>query len=567
MSTDITLYGIIKSGFCIEAVNRAVGVGLIFGVVAVYVAAVGLLSLLEARAIIVDALTMAQAALILLAFAAGFRTAWHTDATARWAIIAQSVISGAVAGGVLAAFAAAIALFDLRQIFITMSPSLAAFLTFGLPVTQGVLVLVLCGAALGAAGSLVRLAPQVPMRAILTGFGAVLVCGSFQELIQIFLPHDTLADVVRRTFFHWNGLTLQGAVIVFGLALCGALAWNPLSSRFGLCRWRPRHGPGQVIYNVTVIMLLLVLFTVLGGSYVGQVMLLVALYSLMGMGLNLELGLAGLLDLGFVAFFAVGAYVTALLTANSPHALSAFTAIPSLSFWVAMPIAVMASVTVGVLFGLPVLGVRGDYLAVATMGLGEIVRVIVQSDAAAPLLAGGEGILQIPRPWIGNYELADPVALFLLTLIFTALAAYIAYRLERSRLGRAWMALRDDEDVAQALGVNLVQAKLLAYGMGAAFAGLAGATFAAMIGSVYPSSFQLLVSINILALIVIGGMGSLPGVILGAAVLVGLPELLREFAEYRYLVYGAALVFMMRVRPEGLWPSVARRREHVDAAG
>jgi branched-chain amino acid transport system permease protein len=295
--------------------------------------------------------------------------------------------------------------------------------------------------------------------------------------------------------------------------------------------------------------------------------MLVGLYILMGMGLNLEVGLAGLLDLGFVAFFAVGAYTTALLTADSPHALAAFTAIPHLSFWVAMPIAVMISVIVGVLFGIPVLGVRGDYLAVATMGLGEIVRVIVQSDAAAPLLAGAQGILQIPKPQIGTFELADPVALFFLTLVCAGIAAYFAWRLESSRLGRAWMAVRDDEDVAQALGINLVKVKLLAYGLGAAFAGLSGSIFAVMLTSVYPSSFQLLVSINVLALIIVGGMGSLPGVIVGSLALVGLPELLREFGEYRYLFYGVALIVMMRIRPEGLWPSATRRRELHDFAG
>jgi branched-chain amino acid transport system permease protein len=214
-----------------------------------------------------------------------------------------------------------------------------------------------------------------------------------------------------------------------------------------------------------------------------------------------------------------------------------------------------------------VLGVRGDYLAVATMGLGEIVRVIVQSDAAAPLLAGAQGILQIPKPVIGGFELADPVALFFLTLVCAAVAAYFAWRLESSRLGRAWMAVRDDEDVAQALGINLVKVKLLAYGLGAAFAGLSGSIFAVMVTSVYPSSFQLLVSINVLALIIVGGMGSLPGVIVGSLALVGLPELLREFGENRYLFYGLALIVMMRIRPEGLWPSATRRRELHDFAG
>ncbi|MGH7126342.1 MAG: branched-chain amino acid ABC transporter permease, partial [Stellaceae bacterium] len=260
-------------------------------------------------------------------------------------------------------------------------------------------------------------------------------------------------------------------------------------------------------------------------------------------------------------------YTTALLTADSPHSLAAIAGFPQLTYWTAMPIAVLISVIVGVLFGIPVLGVRGDYLAVATLGLGEIVRVIVQSDAAAPLLAGAQGILQIPKPMIGSFELADPVALFFLTLVCAGVAAYCAWRLETSRLGRAWMAVRDDEDVAQSLGINLVKVKLLAYGLGAAFAGLSGSIFAVMLTSVYPSSFQLLVSINVLALIIVGGMGSLPGVIVGSLALVGLPELLREFGENRYLFYGVALIVMMRIRPEGLWPSAARRRELHDFAG
>jgi branched-chain amino acid transport system permease protein len=186
---------------------------------------------------------------------------------------------------------------------------------------------------------------------------------------------------------------------------------------------------------------------------------------------------------------------------------------------------------------------------------------------AAPLLAGAQGILQIPKPRLGNIELSDPVSLFYLTLVCSAVAAYFAWRLENSRLGRAWMAVRDDEDVAQALGINLVKVKLLAYGLGAAFAGLAGSIFAVMLTSIYPSSFQLLISINVLALIIVGGMGSLPGVVVGAVALVGLPELLREFGEYRYLFYGAALIIMMRIKPEGLWPSATRQRELRAAAG
>ena len=221
-------------------------------------------------------------------------------------------------------------------------------------------------------------------------------------------------DALRQSIYTWEGLTLEGAADDLRSRFrrrfrlderCCAGRRASASSVF-----RPPKGATPRRRGSFCSFSLLVLLPVVAGSYIGQVMMLVGLYILMGMGLNLEVGLAGLLDLGFVAFFAVGAYTTAILTADSPHALASYTAIPSLSYWAAMPIAVLASIVVGVLFGIPVLGVRGDYLAVATMGLGEIVRVVVQSDMAAPLLGGAQGILQIPKPRIGGYELADPVA-------------------------------------------------------------------------------------------------------------------------------------------------------------
>jgi branched-chain amino acid transport system permease protein len=284
-------------------------------------------------------------------------------------------------------------------------------------------------------------------------------------------------------------------------------------------------------------------------------MVLVGLYTLMGLGLNLEVGFAGLLDLGFVAFFAIGAYTVALLTSRGDYGTL------HLSFWQAVPVAMVVSMISGVIFGVPVLRVRGDYLAIATLGLGEIVRLLVLSDALRPWLGGSFGILSIPRPVIAGLELSGPRQLYYVTLAASALVAYVAWRLQYSRLGRAWVAIREDEDVAQALGINLVSTKLLAYGLGAVFAGVAGAIFAVMVGSVFPHSFQLLISINVLVLIILGGMGSQWGVVVGAVALVGLPELLREFGEFRFLVYGAVLVAMMLLRPEGLVPSAVRQRE------
>ena len=295
----------------------------------------------------------------------------------------------------------------------------------------------------------------------------MLVAGVFQELIQLMLQqYDSISDF-REFIYTWEGLSQQGAITIFlVVAVLSEIGGSIFRRRAARIEVRDHRRERMVWAGLAL--LVLVLMPAVAGAYVGQVLMLVGLYILMGMGLNLEVGLAGLLDLGFVAFFAVGAYTTALLTADLPHALM------HLNYWEAAPIAVLLSICVGVLFGLPVLGVRGDYLAVATMGLGEIVRVIVMSDFAAPLLGGAQGVLQIPKPRIGSFVLSTPVSLFYLTLVASAIAAFVAWRLENSRLGRAWEALRDDEDVAQALGINLIRSKLLAYGLGAAFAGLAG---------------------------------------------------------------------------------------------
>src|SRR3972149_2626061 len=292
-----------------------------------------------------------------------------------------------------------------------------------------------------------------------------------------------------------------------------------------------------------------------GGLFVSQVLVLVGLYTLMGLGLNLEVGFAGLLDLGFVAFFAIGAYTVGLLTSTGQYGIAHW------SFWAAVPVALVVSLIAGFLFGLPILRIRGDYLAIATLGFGEIIRLLALSDALRPWFGGSQGILAVPKPNIGGFEFSGPMQIFYITLVSSAFIAFVAARLRDSRLGRAWMAMREDEDVAEALGINLINVKLLAYGIGGAFAGMGGAIFAALLGSIFPHSFNLLISINVLALIIVGGMGSLPGVVVGSLFLVGLPELLREFSDFRFLVYGAALIIMMQVKPAGLWPAAAVRRE------
>ncbi|MCX8116712.1 MAG: ABC transporter ATP-binding protein [Desulfobacterota bacterium] len=315
------------------------------------------------------------------------------------------------------------------------------------------------------------------------------------------------------------------------------------------------------IFGLLLLIFVLLILPRVLGLFLSEVFTIVGLYVLLGLGLNIVVGYAGLLDLGYVAFFAIGSYTVAVLT--SPE-LGFF----NLNFWQALPFAILLGIISGVLLGIPVLKMRGDYLAITTLGFGEIIRILVLSDFLRPWLGGAQGIGKIPKARIGGFEFSGPEQIYYLILAGCLLVAFVSLRLRDSRLGRAWMAMREDEDVAQAMGINLVATKLLAFATGAGFSAISGAIFATKLGSVYPHSFNVMISINILCVIIVGGMGSIPGVIVGAAALVGLPELLREFAEYRLLVYGAALVAMMLLRPEGLWPEAVHRREfHEEATG
>ncbi|MGF7161911.1 branched-chain amino acid transport system permease protein [Rhodoligotrophos appendicifer] len=537
--------------------------GLQLGTLCLAMAMVGILGLFNKRPIIVGELTLGYAAMGLIYLCAGVLVARRRLFPTNGQTILGGLLAGLLASAFLAALALVMSLVNLRYIFVALDQPLLKMLTFTLvPASLGIGLMLLTGAIVGAVGAILVLLPDRIRKPIAYGLIGAGLAGLFQELIRPILANSPTTKPLHDLIYTWTGLTQNGAIIIFVFVAVITIIWGMIGGRVthnyqalpATTRKRIRWG------YLAAGALLLVLFPLFAGNFIGQIMLTVALFTLMGMGLNLEVGLAGLLDLGFVAFYAVGAYVTGLLMADSPFALA------HLFYWEAMPIAVLCSVCMGIIFGIPVLKVRGDYLAVATLGLGEIVRVIVLSDAAAPLLAGAKGILQIPRPQIGEFHFSTPVSLFYLALVASLIAAYCAWRLEDSRLGRAWKAIRDDEDVAQALGINLIQVKLLAYGLGAAFAGLAGSIFAVMLGSIYPHSFQLIISINILALIIVGGMGSLPGVAVGAAVLIGLPEVLREFGEFRYLFYGLAIILVMRIKPEGLWPSAAKRREmQIDA--
>lgn len=530
--------------------------GLVWGTVAVFVALVGMVETFAARQIVEGALSLGLMLPLLCAVAAGYQAAAGPGARGSAAPPLRGLLAGLLTGALVGALVLLGSAVDLRRMFVAASPVLFRLLSSGLG-AAGAFLPVVAGAAAGLLGGAATLLGAAVRRPLLAGLVTVLVVGLFQEMLQYMLADGPGLESLRQALFAPEALAPAGAAVLFAAA-AGATAtwtrWGP-ATRARVERLPAR--PAQALRGLGLIAgaAALVALPLVAGPFFSHVLVLIGLYVLMGLGLNLEVGFAGLLDLGFVAFFAIGAYTVGLLTATGGLA------VVDLSFWAAVPIAVAMSLAAGIILGLPVLRIRGDYLAIATLGFGEIIRLLVLSDFLRPWLGGSQGVLGIPKPVFFGIELATPQQLFYLTLGASALVAFVAARLRDSRLGRAWMALREDEDVAEAMGIDLVQVKLLAYGLGAAFAGVSGAIFAVMVGSVFPHSFQLLISINVLALIIVGGLGSMPGVVLGALFLVGLPEILREFADYRFLVYGAALVLMMQLRPEGLWPAAAIRRE------
>ncbi|MEN8097835.1 MAG: leucine/isoleucine/valine transporter permease subunit [Chloroflexota bacterium] len=303
------------------------------------------------------------------------------------------------------------------------------------------------------------------------------------------------------------------------------------------------------------ISIVLLLLAPLGlGRYWNYTLGTVGIYVILGLGLNIVVGYAGLLDLGYVAFFAIGAYTVALLTAPMPHAIE-------MSFWPVVIIGVVIAAISGVLLGIPVLRMRGDYLAIVTLAFGEIIRILSRSEVLADFAGGPRGIRAVAGPRLFGLNLSSGMHFMYLIFLGIVLVVFITNRLKHSRVGRAWAAMREDEDVAEAMGIHTLRYKLLAFAIGAAFAGLSGVIFASRNKFTGPEDFTLMVSINVLCLVIIGGMGSTPGVIAGALVLKGLPEILRELDDYRMLVFGALLVLMMIVRPEGIWPSARRKME------
>jgi branched-chain amino acid transport system permease protein len=276
------------------------------------------------------------------------------------------------------------------------------------------------------------------------------------------------------------------------------------------------------------------------GPYGTVILTNALLYVVLALGLNIVVGYAGLLDLGFAAFFAVGAYTVGIVTLTF-----------GLDFWMSLPFAIFFAIIAGVVIGTPTLRLRSDYLAIVTLGFGEIVRLTARNLRET---GGASGLSGIEQPWLFGWHISTPVSFYYVFCVLAILAVFVSVRLANSRLGRAWLYVRHDEDAAEAMGINRVRVKLAAYVTGAIYGAIGGAFFAANLGAISPESFSFRQSVLILMAVILGGMGKIPGVILGAFIVILVPELLRDFGDLRLLIFAVGLLLIMLFRPSGIWP-------------
>ena len=362
---------------------------------------------------------------------------------------------------------------------------------------------------------------------------------------------------------------------------------------------RPRAAYAATLALAVVLAVLPLVVGLAGNAWV-RMLDFALLYIMLALGLNIVVGYAGLLDLGYVAFYAVGAYMYALL--SSPHLAENFEWIAQAfpagfhnPIWLVVPLGAALAATFGVLLGAPTLRLRGDYLAIVTLGFGEIIRIFLNNlNAPLNITNGPQGISNIDPIRVAGLDLSKPIEIGALTiqsvqlyyylfLVLTVAVITVCIRLQDSRIGRAWVAIREDEIAAKAMGINTRNVKLLAFAMGASFGGVSGAMFASFQGFVSPESFVLMESVVIVSMVVLGGMGHVPGVILGAILLYAIPEILRYVARpaqealfghevvapeaLRMLLFGLAMVVIMLYRPEGLWPAPKHGTNPVRGAG
>ncbi len=548
--------------------------GLIAGLSMSFVGAIGMVDTFNNKVLISPILTMGYAVL----FGLPFVIAWIS--TKREVLEGfeteppniRDVLNGAfigLVGGVSTSlYLVLVNSTDLTNTFPNMGPPMVKEMTFDKEFWVGLGLLTLGALLAGAAGGALRLIPDRARRAV--AYGAVWVLGlAFLELVVT----DIFSFIPALTNFIYalnGGLNMYAAVTIFAVVAVFAYIFVGGKSilRDRLVGTDPKGRSRPTLLALILIVGGIVVIPMIVGGLINELLINVCLLMLMGLGLNIVVGYAGLLDLGYVAFFAVGAYTTAVLTSPTSPTWDL-----ELGWWGALGVAMLFAVIAGILVGTPVIRMRGDYLAIVTLGFGEIVRVLLLSDWLKPFFGGAQGIRGIPGIPIFGEEISgvDPELFVYFAAFFVCVAVFISYRVQNARIGRAWAAMREDEDVAEATGVGTVSAKLLAFISGAVIASFAGALVSAKVATVFTNSFDVLVSIIILVVVIVGGMGSIPGVLVGSLVLVGVlggpksPGLLAEFAEYKLLIYGFVLIVMMLKRPEGLIPSARRSRElHVE---
>lgn len=296
---------------------------------------------------------------------------------------------------------------------------------------------------------------------------------------------------------------------------------------------------------IVVILLAMVAAPLVFGQYATVILTNALLYVVLALGLNIVVGYAGLLDLGFAAFFAVGAYTVGIATLHF-----------GLNFWLALPLAVVIAMLAGLIIGAPTLRLRSDYLAIVTLGFGEIVRIAARNLRET---GGASGLSGIDSPWLFGWHIRTPLDFYYVFCVLAIIAVVVSVRLANSRLGRAWLYVRHDEDAAEAMGIDRVRVKLAAYVVGAVYGAVGGAFFAANLGAISPNSFSFQQSVLILMAVILGGMGKIPGVILGAFIVILAPELLRDFGDLRLFIFAVGLLLIMLFRPSGIWPVGSKR--------
>jgi len=314
-------------------------------------------------------------------------------------------------------------------------------------------------------------------------------------------------------------------------------AWGGLSSTLDT--------PAKQWTVIGVILAIMAILPFVTNAYITVIVTHALLYAVLALGLNIVVGYAGLLDLGFAAFFAVGAYTVGITTQYF-----------GLNFWLALPLAIIFATVAGIVIGAPTLRLRSDYLAIVTLGFGEIVRLTARNLRET---GGASGIRGIESPWIFGYHIESNIDFYFVFLVLAVLGVIVSVRLANSRLGRAWLYVRHDEDAAEAMGIDRVRVKLAAYIVGAIYGAIGGAFFAANLGAISPESFSFRQSVEILMVVILGGIGKIPGVILGAFIVILAPELLREVGDLRYFIFAVGLLLIMLFRPSGIWPARGKR--------